>query len=392
MRLTTWRWRMSLLGVCALALALALRAGDTSYEGYAFDPVSRGNLRRVMAISAAMDREATAYVHEQLAAALDSLDRVARVPRDLSPSTERGSEAPGVQVLSVGAVGRGAQHAVDSLARREAAALPAHRVPVRIAIVEAPRGISPTMARTGVDAPVGRYIRLPRREGEPCTLLLTVRAVDSLSLGAAIASGSGVLGPCAFVAAFGLPGAALRVHLDSAGWRPAAFARWGDRTTNDEPRRWIWSDLTVDGVHCALRGDAACERGWRDVRDDDLQANQSAATQPEGAVRDLLGPFPWYRVHGSALGIRQRLLLSDLAQELGPQRFGEWWRSGASVDEAYRVAVGTGETAWLSRWLVRSYEPYDPTPMPRRAEVAWWALLVGAGTTLVWRGRRRWIA
>lgn len=390
MPLTTMRWRLTLVACCAATLLFALQSPEEPASRVGRQITTRSRNARLLAVNNAMQRTADEYVHDRLRSVLDSVARAEPVPPLESVPIDRRPLTGALSVIAIDTVGRSALPGVRQMAERELATLSARRVPVRIVVMQTPREAFPRlMYRNAGDSPFARYVQLPTTPDGVCTLLLTARLADREQLAATLAASDGVLGPCAFFVQFGLPGRLIRAHLDSIQWHTAAFARWTAEPDSVEPPRAPWTDLTRDGVRCLVRGDAACARAWRRT-----PGNAREETPPEFAVTGLpdgglTGPLPWYGVHGDSYGMRQRLFFSDLAREVGPDRFAAFWRSASPVDSAFLQLVGTSDRAWTSRWLARSYERYTPSPAPSRAAVAWWVLLlVGSGAS-IWGVRAR---
>jgi len=394
MQLTNRTWRLTLFAIGALVVLLALQSIgiDRPYRAWSLSPEDRTEFARRMYVSTALRREASAYVRERLTAVLDSLDHASASPH-VAPV---GAAPPGttlamVSVVALDSVGRAARGAVEALAARELEMTPVLKTPLRIVVLATPRALLPRLvARDGGDASVTRYVRLPANPGEPCTLVFTARAIDIGSLSATLNNANGVLGPCAYYAAFGTPGKALRAHLDSASWFPAAFARWRDTLDVGEPLRFPWSDLSRDGVRCLVRADDACDRGW--LADTQFDGDEEFVEPPVMATAALpIGlPLSWFGVRGNgAFGLRQRLWLSDLVREVGEARFGEFWRREAPFESSFRELAGLSAWAWTGGWLARSYTRYAASPRPSRAELGWWAFVVMAAVAVLATARER---
>lgn len=393
MQLTNRTWRLTLFAIGALVVLLALQSigVDVPYRLWSLSPEDRTEFDRRMYVTTALRREANAFVRERLTAVLDSLDRAAASPHVAPVGVAPAGETRAmVSVVALDSVGRAARVAVEALAARELEMTPVLKTPLRIVLLATPRAFLPRLvARDGGDAAVTRYVRLPANPGEPCTLVVTARAIDIGSLPATLNNANGVLGPCAFYAAFGTPGKALRAHLDSASWYPAAFARWRDTLDVDEPPRFPWGDLSRDGVRCLVRADIACDRGW--LVNGQFDGDEEFVDPPVMATAALpIGlSLPWFGVRGSAFGLRQRLWLSDLVREVGEARFGEFWRREAPFDPSFRELAGVSARAWTGDWLARSYTRYNASPRPSRAELGWWAFVVMAAIAVLATARER---
>lgn len=392
MRLTERGWRLSLAAIASLVVLLALQViGGSSDEERSLLIEGHDYYSRLRSIDNAEHREAVLYLGERLTVIMDSLAHLVPSRPSAPDRSSDGVRASGVTTIALDTVGRASRTLIESTIAQELSDIPELRVPIRVLVMQSLRDRFARLATYEEGrAPLARYVLLPSRPGEPCTVLLTARLADLSVLGAALSTVDGLLGPCAYFAAFGLPGRPLRAHLDSAAWYPAAFTRWRDSLDVGEPRREPWSNLTSEGVHCMLRADDICAREWvADAprsRYERPSADLSLVAEGEPVLARAL---PWYNTRGIAFGVRQRLWLSDLVREVGERRFGEFWRSETPVDSAFLHLVGMHENAWTAQWLARRYAPYTPSPRPSRAELGWWALVMFASLATLARVRKR---
>lgn len=197
------------------------------------------------------------------------------------------------------------------------------------------------------------------------------------------------LGPCAFYAAFGVPGPEIGRWLAARGFDLARDPAWAgppaDTTTfltvrnrPDDPderqlRQFLYDWAPVDAAGCMAGERAAC-------------AHAVLATPGEDSEPGIVGAHrPWaFRIYNGDI------FLSDLARAIGPRRFGEFWNSTLPVDRAFRVAADTGLADWALAWS-RRRAPHLTAGAPVAAVPAGFALVLAAVglTGAMALGRRR---
>ena len=233
-------------------------------------------------------------------------------------------------------------------------------------------------------------------EGKTCAVALTLSrgtSVPELTLF------TRVLGPCVYHAAFGMPGVPLQHWLAARGFAPAADWGWSrpglaaGRTAPLDLSWWRSPYLQI------AVGDGDGWSGW----------NWSV---PEVACRlgDLdactrhLSPPDWSFPQGEAAGVldlsfvryfwRGRedwdLFAGDLLRVVGPEKFGELWRSSAPLDSSFVTATGGSLAAWDRRWLIARRGPTLSGPVVRPATTMIWLLLSTGAVSgaVVWPRRR----
>ncbi len=243
----------------------------------------------------------------------------------------------------------------------------------------------------------GTYLLQPSTlDGKTCAMALTLSLTMQVPELTLITR---VLGPCVYEAAFGVPGAPLQQWLAARSFAPAAGWSWSrpgspagrtapiDLTwwrspylqiaTDDEDGwgTWNWS---VPEVACRLGDLDACTRHL----------------SPPG------NSFPW----GEAAGVLDlsyinyywrgredwELFAGDLLRLVGPEKFGELWRSSAPLDSSFITATGGSLAAWDRRWLIARRGPTLSGPVVRPATAILWLLLsTGAVGGAVVGARRR---
>jgi len=171
------------------------------------------------------------------------------------------------------------------------------------------------------------------------------------------------LGPCAFYAAYGVPGRPVRQWLgrqsydlalnpDWIGAGGAGLARW---FRDSSTRQWRWSFVHGEFPSRLSATALACLGGRpRACRDAVLEGADDAL--PDSAARFVVAQDWWRR--------RTRLVesdryLADVARDVGPERFLRFWNSTDPVDTALATALRTSIGEWTERWQ-RRFAPTLP--------------------------------
>lgn len=257
----------------------------------------------------------------------------------------------------------------------------------------------------GVHGQLGDWIRLeysiPASPGERCLVLLRMRqevaALPPRRVEALVAPGR-LLGPCAFVARFGMPGPAVAEWLWRGGWSmalgntfirrtPAWQPSWRVEETPEERRgggvlRWFVGDR---GYRCISGDRDMCGALVRDV----TLSNRQAVDMWDNRVVSSLSLRG--RGMGMELGSRQAMFLPDLVHELGPEAFSRFWTSRLPLEDAIRGASGRELSDIAQQWAVRQYgdDRRRGPGLPRGSAPVGLALVVLATTAAVWKARRR---
>jgi len=157
------------------------------------------------------------------------------------------------------------------------------------------------------------------------------------------------LGPCAFLAAYGMPGRSVRGWLTNRSFDLALAPTWNDslaagrRRTSlmlGEGTRWWWDYLyhqSFPAVACLAGRVAAC---------------REAVLAGASEQRVVFSPVV---VTSRRFWQQQRLIgatfyLSDVAREIGRDRFLEFWNSSLPVDTALARALRQPVGEWTARW------------------------------------------
>ena len=162
------------------------------------------------------------------------------------------------------------------------------------------------------------------------------------------------LGPCAFLAAYGMPGGSVRPWLSGRGFDLALTPNWDDSVsiagrqgawlTFGEGRRWRWDwdyiyHQSFPAVACLAQRVAGCREA----------VLAATGEESERAVVVMTSRRFWQR---------QRLIggtfyLSDVAREVGRDRFLEFWNSPLPVDTALARALRRPVGEWTASWQQR---------------------------------------
>lgn len=319
-------------------------------------------------------------------------------------------EAPHVIVIGDGAP------AAAALAESLFATLPAPsdaEDAIRLAIVEVP---SPVRWPTGMITSFALLPTTPADDG--CTVVRIAVSKDSV-LGRfearywREAPFEGAAGPCWFLARFGAPGPHLRHWLDARYWDVAGSIppntrrlvydenNLGDagvfeRLFGNVASKFYGESVTLEG--CAGRRPELCEASL-------LGSPYPPGLLPAGVVgnsyfnsyilfRGEGSPSTFYAVTGSMLGVPRaasEALLAMMVDDLGPERFAEFWASRLPVSEAFEAAAGMSLGDWYRSQLRRQMAEAG-LPPPR--EATFWPSALGIlalalGGSLLLSGRRQ---
>ncbi len=312
-------------------------AGAAFLAAWALPPGSRSRFPTA-------ERSPAATALRSLAAASGRLTRLRR-----ADSVEaRLTAAPGGVAAAVWGDPGVSEGALRERVAEEVAALP-RRSDVRVGAFAAPRTFLEAEARI----PVGRRVEYYRGSVDGHAYCATLRTDDGIDLGsprdwwgrAPGAAPDDVLGACAFLAAYGEPGAGVNAWLGRGGYALGGLRlgkeRAGAGDPEDAPRRLA----TLDA--CLVDGGQACRilvlgRGTADPT-----AASHAATPVVGNAQ----------VPSPELGFFGSRFLADLEAAMGPDRFARFWASPDPMPEAFEGAFGVPLETWVHGWLLRRFEP-----------------------------------
>jgi hypothetical protein len=175
-----------------------------------------------------------------------------------------------------------------------------------------------------------------------------------------------LLGPCGFYSAFGEPGPLVRQWFVNGAWQYSLAGSW---TNAPEPLRYFGEDRFIyKGLSPALNqlnplaGGPVCMKG------DLVTCERIASTFPSRRGRlPIATPeigmtigFPRYLNAG--LGGYAVEFLSGAVQNLGRERFREFWTSPDSVPVAFEKASGERWGAFVQQWMTARYGVLEAGP------------------------------
>ena len=221
-------------------------------------------------------------------------------------------------------------------------------------------------------------------DGERCVALVRLRGTTAAHLD--VLRGTPLAGVCGFFAVFGVPGAGVSRWLSATNY---AFARQSDwdvaRAPSIEPGAFY--SLSVGGAQCLTGKANAC-----------IEALGTTSATPRDSDRVGAIPMAWvldgsaaraspsFSGTDAALGDAGSRLLADMVRDLGPERFGRFWRADTTPDSALVAASGTTLDAWTNAWLTRAYGAAPRHPGVEAVDVMW---LAAAMPLLVFVAARR---
>lgn len=290
------------------------------------------------------------------------------------------------------------------------------RYPVTVAVVEDISRYNHGLPMATSVYPVSSYPFLPDAGHPDCQVLVRVRvplwgdsrwmrnlAHDGLASRAAART---MLSACALYATFGPPGPGIEQWLRGTDWSFAQSVDWtrksipwiesiqyGDTAlasvTGLESATWMLrSQLAPDAAACMAGNPSRCARAlltWpAPAFVDTTWQTHVAGVESFSAY----GPMWGWNAH---LGPTQGLILSDLANALGRERFAEFWASALPPDSAYAAVTHASLGDWLVGWAQRTYGrevagPWIP-PQARLAGVV--VVLLGLGVAMGFARERR---
>ncbi len=158
-----------------------------------------------------------------------------------------------------------------------------------------------------------------------------------------------VYGPCAFFAAFGMPGHGIRDWLERTQYDAARWADWTSASVTSAGRDGgSWYALPGDDARCAARGGSACLT----MIGLDPVATAEAGVGSSVSVAGILGPFETHdSIWTPTASVLKRRLLADMVRQLDPDRFRVFWTSEDAPAAAFERATGMPLATWVHAWL-----------------------------------------
>ena len=232
-------------------------------------------------------------------------------------------------------------------------------------------------------------VRLRMRGTENAQMLRWFTSAESVE-----AMASSMLGPCGFFQRFGPPGPAVAEWLADGGWIHSFVS------ASDESNDQYWAaapgtmldgwplrvHTTPEGYRCIVGDEKQCRRLVVSESDD----NRSDVRTIDGIVTgsSLSASRASWRL-GHDLGPHGPRLLDEMAQTLGPERFGAFWTSSLPPADAFAAAAGEDIGAWTAAWARRSYGEHGRGPGLNTGGTLLGMALAGAALTVAMGLRRR---
>jgi hypothetical protein len=232
-----------------------------------------------------------------------------------------------------------------------------------------------------------------------CVSLIQLRRDEARQL--EVLTTTSLSGVCGFIAAFGLPGPAIRGWMDTVEFSFAGVPAWHERsdlaaamTREPSANQAQWEQSANrqarSGLHsriigCLMKAATECRMLLSVLRDSSLAVIPGTSVphfnQRPGWVTGRLGS-----AHGPRLGPHERRFFSDIVYDFGQERFARFWTSPATPEDAFASAFGETLPGYTQRWLARRYD--DTSGGPRIPLVPGLAALGLVTLSLGWSARR----
>ena len=350
MEMTTRRWFAIVAVSCALLAALKLPPSGPVDRDITLFGASVPEL-----VVAARLRSRIAYLTDRvtLLARRDSLLAAARVHQGTSPLIVPTTK------LSVDE-----QANFERRAAEQAAAIGSGARTLVLGIVkDTANGVTPKRVNFATE----RQFLLPgETDGEHC---LTIVRLGAGHRELEPRTAQGIFGPCAFYAAFGEPGPAVRAWLRDRRYDIARVATI-PTSSQPNPRLLTVRQLTREDE---FKRYMDFSYGFRPIwitgcSGGDVDLCAKSLRSPVMKADDVFEVAPTrrplsYWSDEYTLGENANGLLSDLLAEKGKAQFEKFWKSPADVETAFKSAFGESTGAWTRRWMQYHYGPDTRGPL-----------------------------
>lgn len=175
------------------------------------------------------------------------------------------------------------------------------------------------------------------------------------------------VGPCAWYAAFGIPGTAVERWFTEHGYIFAYDNLWTEAATAERPELaefpffGPWSRIPVADIPCATGSEAGCATFLTDPPDWTSYWWARSAIIAPGITR------PTFDGGSTRLDGAANSLLADVIREKGRDRFEQFWKSDLDLPVAFEQAMGEPLGQWTARWATARLRLPPPGPAPRLA-------------------------
>jgi hypothetical protein len=366
MALTPLRWVA--IAVAAMLGFIVLSWGRVRAE---YKPTAEEHLEDVLQRKASLHSSRVQRFARQV--------RMAQLSDSLRGALPRGTE--GVRAFYGRDVDQAIRSALDTAlqrAREKTGAAP--RIGVDVVTINDTLTISGVRPWWSYHAPF--YI-LPSRATDRCIVVLPAgKGLSPWALARTLNSEDArmqILGPCAFYAAFGLPGDSIRDWLRSRGVLLALGGSWTQnagalQTSGGEPFYTSSTSyypgppnafyfMSGRAVNCVVGNRSACESIIMD------RASTPIPLAVGSVVRPGVGIGPMNHGTGNDFRGREFEIVSDMVRSLGRERFERFWRSNDAVPTAFQKASGMSLGEWVSSWGRERIDRIEHGPVPRALSV-----------------------
>lgn len=349
MALTTRRWFALLAVCCALLAALKLPPSGNAVRDW---PRFPSNVPEQVVAAGYRSRIMDLVERVTILARRDSLLAATRIHQGTAPVVVATTPLSSVE-----------QAEFERRVAEQASAIGSGARMLVLGIVRDSSGVTPRRVNYSTE----RQFLLPSEtDGEHCLTIVKL-GVGRRQLEPNAAAG--LFGPCAFYAAFGEPGPAIRTWLRQ---RRYDIARDGMIATTAQPDPHL---LTVRRLtrEEELKRYVDLSYGFRPVlltgcSGGNLEVCAKVLSAPTRTREDIFDvpitrrPAPYWSDE-YALGEHSTGLLSDLLAEQGRARFEKFWKSSSDVETAFQAAFGEPIGRWTRRWVQYHYGPDTRGPL-----------------------------
>jgi hypothetical protein len=242
---------------------------------------------------------------------------------------------------------------------------------------------------------------LPALADGRCTVILRVPAIgrdkasDQRTMYHSVNAPLRLLGPCAYYAAFGMPGSKVNDWLRNGAWGFVGDGSWTDRAPQYisylDSSSWPYVQLPLRADLLPFMPSAPFLdlpiRGLACLRDDLAACRDAAMPTPReyhsafnGNLMMSSASLDHYRYGLSAVafGDRSSMLMAGLVRALGRDGFRRFWTSGDSVSAALQSVAGKPLDTWAHEWMVEQYGPAPKETVPGGWALGWALLLIAS--------------
>lgn len=215
-------------------------------------------------------------------------------------------------------------------------------------------------------------VRIPVAVNERTPKFIATNVISSETI-------DGLLGPCAFYATFGAPGAKVEAWLRDGAWSLAHHADWSNSAPQWDAERshvgpglpflegfamggqaWrVRQVLRTRGIACLGGAEGECTRAAIDGADFSGDSLWHANVVSSTGTNQLAFYMP---TPPTNLGPYDGWVLSEMARSMGSDRFAKFWQSQESVPEAFKAASSRDLDGWIRDWGTQIYGPIEVGP------------------------------